>query len=438
MMGGRLGVDSEPGKGSTFHFTARFGVRPAGEDAPPPSPAVLEGLAALIVDDNATNCRILADMLRQWRMRPTAVLGGPEALAVLGRAAESGEPFPVVLLDAMMPGMDGFMLAEEIRKRPEMAGAAVMMLSSADRLGDAERCRSLGLVRYLVKPVNQSDLLNALLQAVSGPAAAPTRAPRRPAEERPAGPSLRVLLAEDNLVNQRLAIRLLEKQGHAVEAVPNGRAAVEAVERQAFDVVLMDVQMPVMDGMEATARVRRREEGTGRRTPIIALTAHAMKGDRERCLAAGMDGYLAKPIHADELAQALAGVAAGSAVAGAAPEEAPPTAKAFDEAAALARLDGDHELLRDVAGMFVADAPRMVEAVRAAVSAGDAHALHVAAHALKGSASTFVARGLVEAAWALEQMGRRAELGGAAAALTALEAEATRLRQALTEYAAPA
>ena len=225
MMGGRLWVESAVGEGSRFHFTARLGPGPAVEEPPPP--ASLEGLAVLIVDDNATNCRILEEMLRQWRMKPTATSGGPEALEALGRAAEAGEPFPLVLLDAMMPGMDGFMLAEEIRKRPELAGAAVMMLSSGDRRGDAERCRALGLVRYLVKPVNQSDLLDALAQALSapGPAAAPRRS-SRPKDAAAAGPSFRVLLAEDNLVNQRLAIRLLEKHGprrHARPQRPRGR-----------------------------------------------------------------------------------------------------------------------------------------------------------------------------------------------------------------------
>ncbi len=435
MMGGRLWAESAVGKGSTFHFTARFGVGTADEP-PPPSSASLEGLAVLVVDDNATNCRILEEMLRQWGMHPTAVLSGPEALEALGRAAEAGEPFPLVLLDAMMPGMDGFMLAEEIRKRPELAGAAVMMLSSGDRRGDAERCRSLGLVRYLVKPVNQSDLLDALAQALSAPAPA-VRQWARPQEAAPAGPTLRVLLAEDNLVNQRLAIRILEKQGHAVTPVLNGRDAVEALEKQAFDVVLMDVQMPILDGMEATARIRRREAGTSRRTPIIALTAHALKGDRERCLAAGMDAYLSKPIQAAELVRALADVA--SARAGTANPAGPICGPdLFDEQAALARLDGDSDLLRDVAGLFVTDAARMVEAVRSAVCAGDARGVQLSAHALKGSASTFSARALVEAAWALEQMGRRADLGGAAEALAALEREAARLRQALAEYAAAA
>ena len=433
MMGGRIWVESAVGRGSTFHFTARLGVAPARPEAEaaPPSPAALEGLSALIVDDNATNCRILVDVLRNWRMAPTAVRGGPAALEALKAAAAAGEPFSLVLLDAMMPEMDGFTLAEKIAGHPELAGAAVMMLSSGDRRGDAEHCRTLGLSRYLVKPVKQSDLLDALMQALAAQEKAPAPAPRREAVGLAARP-LRILLAEDNLVNQRLAIRLLEKQGHTVAVAHNGQEAVEALAKQVFDVVLMDVQMPVMDGMEATARVRDAEKGTGRHTPIIALTAHAMKGDRERCLAAGMDGYLTKPIQSSDLTRLLAEVGGGT---GAAPPEvkvsAPPEPGVFDLGAALSRLDGDRELLRDVAGMFLSDSTNMVRAVRSALESHDARALQISAHALKGSASTFSAAGLVEAAWALEQMGRKGDLSEAGAALTTLEKEADRFRGAL-------
>ena len=430
MMGGRIWVESEVGRGSTFHFTARFGVAPARPEEAPASPAALEGLSALIVDDNSTNCRILVDVLRNWRMVPTAVQGGPAALEALRAAAAAGEPFSLVLLDAMMPEMDGFTLASKISGHPELAGAAVMMLSSGDRRGDADRCRALGLARYLVKPVKQSDLLDALVQALAVQEKAPAPTPRREAVG-PAARPLRILLAEDNLVNQRLALRLLEKQGHAVAVAHNGQEAVEALAKQGFDVVLMDVQMPVMDGMEATARVRAAEKGTGRHTPIIALTAHAMKGDRERCLAAGMDGYLAKPIQSAELTRVLAEVSGAVAAPPAEKVSARPEPGVFDLGAALSRLDGDRELLRDVAGMFLSDSPRMVQAVRSALESHDARALQIAAHALKGSASTFSAAGLVEAAWALEQMGRKGDLSEAGAALTTLEKEADRFRDAL-------
>ena len=432
MMGGRIWVESTVGQGSAFHFTARFGAQPAGLAPAPPS-AALEGLSALIVDDNATNCRILVDVLRNWRMVPTAVQSGAAALEAITAAAAAGEPFSLVLLDGMMPVMDGFTLAQEIVRRPELAGAAVMMLSSADRHGDAERCRSLGLARYLVKPVKQSDLLDALVQALAAPDQPPVAA--RPSRRETAWPSshpLRILLADDNLVNQRLALRLLEKQGHTVQIAANGQEAVEAAARQSFDVVLMDVQMPVMDGFEATARIRRADELVGRRTPIVALTAHAMKGDRERCLAAGMDNYLSKPIQASELARVLATVASDAPAAP--PEEAEAYRSepgVFDLADALSRLEGDRELLRDVAGMFLSESQRLLQAVRAAVSASDARALQIAAHALKGSASTFSAGALVTAAWVLEQMGRKGDLSAADAALATLERETARFRHVL-------
>ncbi len=309
MMGGRIGVESEVGKGSKFHFTARFGVR--DEPAAPranPEPAALAGLPVLVIDDNDTNRRILEVMLRNWRLCPRGAAGGAAALDELRRAAAAGAPYPLVLLDVMMPEVDGFAVAEEIRRRPELTGATVLMLSSSDRRGDVARCRELGLARYLIKPVKQSELLDAILAAL-GPSAREA-APVPPAEPQPAKPGaaarpLRVLLAEDNAVNQRLAIRLLEKRGHTVVVAGNGREAVEALAREAFDVVLMDVQMPVMGGLEATAAIRARERAGGGHTPIFAMTAHAMTGDRERCLEAGMDDYLTKPIQSRALTEAL-------------------------------------------------------------------------------------------------------------------------------------
>ncbi len=307
MMGGRVWVESEVGKGSTFHFTAEFGTA-EGPAASRPSadPAAVRGLPALVIDDNATNRRILEATLRGWGMRPTCADGGKAGLAELRRAASAGDPYRVVLLDLMMPGVDGFAVVDEVRSSPGLTQATILMLSSADRKGDAALCRQLGASRYLTKPVKQSELLEAILDALRGSAPAAPAAPARPAPPAPAtGRPLRLLVAEDNPVNQRLAIRLLEKQGHAVVVAGNGRQALEALAREAFDAVLMDVQMPEMGGLEATAAIRARERGTGRRVPIVAMTAHAMTGDRERCLEAGMDGYVSKPIQAKELSRAL-------------------------------------------------------------------------------------------------------------------------------------
>jgi CheY-like chemotaxis protein len=294
----------------------------------------LQGLPVLIVDDNATNRRLLKEWLRQWDMKPTAVDGAGAALAALRAAVAAGQPFAFVLLDAMMPEVDGFQLAEQIRQTPELAAVPLMMLSSADRLGDADRCRRLGMETHLVKPLKQSDLYAALSAALTGrpksrivPVVTLTRAA-------PAAP-LNVLLAEDNVVNQRVAQRLLEKQKHRVVVAGSGTEALACLEQERFDLVLMDVQMPDLSGTEATAVIRRREQVTGRHIPILAMTAHAMKGDRERCLAAGMDGYVAKPIQASELFAAIEAVLAARREAAAAPAGVP-------SGDTVAEMVGDH------------------------------------------------------------------------------------------------
>jgi PAS domain S-box-containing protein len=325
LMGGRIWVESEPGRGSTFHFTARFGHGPAVRRAgPSQSGRGLQGLSVLVVDDNFTNRRLLEEWLKQWDMKPTAVDGAGAALAALRAAVSAGRPFSLVLLDAMMPEVDGFQLAEQIKQHPELAAVPIMMLSSSDRHGDSTRCRRLGLENHLVKPLNPSDLRAALRAAAAGSHRPPPgNTPVPPAAAPPAAASLNVLLAEDNVVNQRVAQRLLEKHGHRVVRANNGAEALACLEQQPFDLVLMDVQMPDLDGLEATAQIRRREQATGRRVPIIAMTAHAMSGDRERFLAAGMDGYVAKPIEARELLRAIEAVTAPLRQASATPEAAP-------------------------------------------------------------------------------------------------------------------
>jgi signal transduction histidine kinase/DNA-binding response OmpR family regulator len=306
IMGGKIWVQSVVGRGTQFHFEIRAGVADAkeigvGTTAPP---KILHGVNVLVVDDNRTNRRILEGMLKRWEMRAESVEGGEEALAALTAAREAGEPFALILTDMNMPKMNGFALIEEIRKRPELATATIVMLTSAGHPGDGVRCRELGVAAYLLKPIRQSELRDAIervLGAGEQKGAIPliTRYSLRDAGE--PSPVLRVLLAEDNLVNQRLAVRLLEKRGHRVVVAGNGREALEALGKESFDLVLMDVQMPEMDGFAATAAIREMEKSGGRHQTVIALTAHAMKGDRERCIAAGMDDYLTKPIRPEEL-----------------------------------------------------------------------------------------------------------------------------------------
>ena len=302
LMGGQIWVESEPGKGSTFHLTLRQGVQTRGHAAVGAvAPEELRALPVLVVDDNATNRRVLQGMLSRWGMRPTAVEGGRPALQALEVAKNIGHAFPLILLDGQMPEMDGFALAEHIQKNPALAGATIMMLTSAGHLGDAARCRELGISAYLVKPIRQGELLEAICRVLrkaptESPAPLVTRHTLRAEQRRRS-----VLLAEDNAVNQTLAVRLLEKRGYRVSVAENGRKALEALGREKFDAILMDLQMPEMDGFEAVAAIRANERESGERIPVIAMTAHALKGDEEACLAAGMDGYISKPIRTSEL-----------------------------------------------------------------------------------------------------------------------------------------
>jgi PAS domain S-box-containing protein len=428
-MHGRIWVESVVGQGSTFHFAARFGV--SSQPAASPSPPLdLRNLAALIVDDNATNRRILVEMLGCWGMRPTAVASAGDALAEMERTAAAGAPYPLVLLDGHMPEVDGFTLARQIAQRADLVGSTLLMLSSGNR-PEAEVCEELGLAGYLTKPVKQSDLLEAIVASLRREAAAPA-----PAE--PAGPDLnrrklRILLAEDNNVNQRLACHLLGTQGHEIVVVSDGEQAVARSGQEAFDLVLMDVQMPVMDGLEATMRIRQREKD-GQRLPIVAMTAFAMKGDRERCLEAGMDAYIAKPIQSRELYQAIEALSKAPV-----PPEGPAAcpndaAGIIDLQAALGSVGGDKALLRELIDLFLESSPGLLDELRAAAAAGDAARLKRAAHTLKGSVGYFSAPAAVVAAQRLERMGRDGDLTGADEACGQLEAEIDKLRPVLTRF----
>ena len=302
LMGGTLWVESKLGTGSTFHFSVRVSLPPAGSShLPAVAPGELRGIRALIVDDNLTNCRVLTEMLTRWGIAAESVRDGHAALDALSAARNLGDSFRLLLLDGEMPGMDGFALASRLEMRHDATDPAVMMLTSAGRLGDAARCRSLGVSAYLVKPVRQRELLDAICHVVNRSLVAPpqplvTRHSLREDRHR-----LRVLLVEDNLVNRILALKLLEKRGFIVETADNGQIALDRLDSSPFDVVLMDVQMPVLDGLEATRLLRLREASSGHRTPVIAMTAHAMREDEARCYEAGMDAYVSKPIRPAEM-----------------------------------------------------------------------------------------------------------------------------------------
>ncbi len=430
MMGGRIWLESKPGQGSTFHFTVTFELPPAPmERRERKQEVALAGIPVLVVDDNPTNRRILEATLLQWGMKPTLAESGLTALTALRQAKEAGNKTLLLLLDAQMPGMDGFSLMEKVRQDPELPTATVMMLTSGGQRGDAVRCRGLGISAYLTKPVRQWELREAILgvlgmeQQKDDSVKLLTRHTLRQTRRR-----LRVLLAEDNAINRELVVRLLSNRGHTVVVAANGKQAVSALETQSFDAVLMDVQMPEMDGFEATAAIRQKEKAIGTHVPIIALTAHAMKGDRERCLAGGMDGYVSKPVQAEELIKAVEGLGGNSPATGQASDH---TREVLDRELALARVDGDDGLLADLAKLFCEESPKLLFAVEDAVARKDAAALKRAAHSLKGSMSTFAARDATEAALRLEELAGLGELVGVEGAYRLLATQVDRLKQAL-------
>ena len=443
LMGGQIGLESELGVGSTFYFTAQFGfglaVAPERDAA---EEARVRGLRALIVDDNGTNRRIFEEMLAEWDIVPVAADGGPAALAALDDAREAGEPFSLILLDAHMPGMDGFTLADRIRDRADAVGAKILMLTSGGQPGDAARCKELGFSAYLTKPIKQADLWRAIQRALDTDAA-PAPAPRPPAQRPAKTIPLRILLAEDNPMNQKLAVRLLEKQGHTVTVANNGREALAAIYGRAtdaslpspsFDLVLMDVQMPEVDGLEAAATIRSREIGTGQHLPVVAMTAYAMKGDRERCLDAGMDAYLSKPIRPDELFEVI-GRLFRTPMALAEPESPIVDLKQIvDWKRALRHVGGDESLLRELAAVFLDECPKWLAAARNGLARGDAAKVNGAAHPLKGSLGTFAAASAQAAALRLETAARSGDLADGPAALADLEMELDALRPALAAF----
>jgi len=435
LMGGTIRAESDVGKGSRFFVTLPFEAR---AEVPQPAPRRelkdLRGMRVLVVDDNATNRRILDEILTGWGMRPSVVDGGAAALDALASAAASGAPFPLALIDFQMPDLDGFGLAERIKERPELHTTMIMMLSSVGQRGDAARVRELGVASYLTKPVRQSVLLDAVLAVLAVNArtaehqALVTRHSINEAKR-----ALRVLLAEDNAVNTRLVTALLEKHGHSCVAVGNGRDAIDALSRDAFDLVLMDVQMPVMDGLEAMTAIRASERSTGAHIPIIALTANAMKGDREVCIAAGADGYVAKPVNSVELFSLIDTliIARGLEIPAAPVPDVDDDDGVFDLDEVLARVEGDRVLLGELVALYRTESPKMAREIRRSAETGDMQALERVAHGLKGACANLAARGAKKAALALELMGRERIVDGIEPRLDELDRELARLDKAL-------
>ncbi|NUQ66010.1 MAG: response regulator [Pirellulales bacterium] len=435
-MDGRIWVESELGKGSVFCFTAAFGVREEQAAARRAAPTLLAGMRVLVVDDNATNRVILEEMLASWGLSPTSAGGSRDAMAALRLAFRKGNPFALVLTDANMPEIDGFSLAQEIRNDPELRSTVIMMLTSGDRSGDVARCKEMGVEAYLLKPIKQSELFDAVLAALGAPAVEAELLRPVAGYDVPQLPPLGILLVEDSLVNRKLAVGLLEKYGHTVTVAVDGREALGCWKAQEFDVVLMDVQMPEMDGFEATQGIRAREKGTGRHTPVVAMTAHALKGDRERCLGAGMDGYIAKPIRVKELFEAIAAVLPSMAGRSSVPEtqgDGADRADALDECEAIRRL-GSTEMVKVVVEAAMEECPRRLAEMQRALAGRDAKTLRLAAHTFKGAVHYFGESAAFELAKTLEKKALGGDWEGAAPLVEQLQHEARVFLGQLSEY----
>src|SRR5579884_366122 len=430
MMGGRIWVESEVDKGSTFHFTSRFGiVDSAAIEAREQMFSALQSLRILVVDDNHTNRRILEAMLRRRGMEVVSVEGAAAALAAAEQAQRSGEPYQLIVVDCQMPEMDGFELISRLRATPSGSAAVIMMLTSAEHSEDAARCRELQVHRYLIKPVKQSELFDAIARVSGAAPSLGTPAAAKRARQQTA----HILVVEDNPVNQRVARLLLERMGHSSLLAENGKQALEMLGREQFDLVLMDIQMPEMGGFEASQRIRAMEQGTARHIPIVAMTAHAMTGDREKALAVGMDDYVTKPVDRRQLARAIDRFLRpemGEHETVKKPSLTSSSASTFDMQGMIQRI-GDEEIARSILADFLVEGESMIADLRNAIAAGDPDQMRLNAHSLKGAALTIGASPLADAAFAIETMGNNRELQSIDAAMQSLVARYNELTPVL-------
>jgi two-component system sensor histidine kinase/response regulator len=437
LMQGKIWVESGAGKGSSFHFVVRLGLQLGRlKWEIPQTKKKLQNLPVLVVDDNATNRRILEETLSYWGMNPVAVDNGRKAMSLLLEAWSRGQPYPLMITDCMMPEMDGFELVERIKDDPRMAASTIIMLTSSGERGDASRCVKLGISAYLVKPIKQAELFFTVSKVLEEPApenthpSLITRHSIRESRNR-----LKILLAEDNPVNQTVALRMLERMGHTVSLAENGEEALKAMKRVSFDLVFMDVQMPLLDGLEATKALRQWERTAERHLPVIAMTAYAMKGDEEKCLEAGMDGYIPKPISAQRLYDVIEEMIDQSGKMGEKPVDSKAKPGGLDKQVILDRVGGDGELLKEIIDLFLTDYPVLVSKIKEALQQGDPRLLEKAAHTLKGSVGNFGAQSAVQAALNLENMGRTGQMAEAPQYLVTLEEDLRRLREGLVDLA---
>ncbi len=416
-------------QGSEFWFTVRLGKQPAGAGTENQPPADLRGVRVLIVDDNATSREILIKRMTSWGMRPSQTEDGPGALQALYRALDESDPFRIAVIDMQMPGMDGEAVGRAIHADRRLADARMVMMTSMGVRGDARHFEEIGFAAYSTKPIRHLELFHVLASVLSaapdsGPQPIVTRHSARERRQPFAGVHARILLAEDNITNQQVALGLLKKLGLRAEAVANGAEAVHALESIPYDLVLMDVQMPEMDGLEATRRIRSAQSAIqNHRVPIIALTAHAMQGDRERCIEAGMNDYVSKPVSARALAEVLARWLPK--------KDESSAAVVFDRAGMLVRLLNDEDLAQEVIAIFLNDTPRQIEALQGYLAAWDAAGVERQAHTLKGASSNVGGEALRALALEIEKAGKAGDLGAAIARMHDLESEFVRLKEAM-------
>jgi len=451
MMGGDIGVDSKVGKGSTFWFTAVFEKRPVPDNAAAATPGDIRGARILVVDDNETNRFVVREHLRAWGCVVDEAEDARQALEKLRAALQTGTPFGIAVLDLEMPGTDGAMLGESIKADPQLRDTILVMLTSRGQRGDSKRFSEIGFAAYLTKPVRASSLHDCLAMASAAAVDEQPKDVRRPADTlitryrlaEDKRRRVRILLVEDNATNQKVAVRILEKLGFRADIAGNGKEAVAAAQALPYDIVFMDVQMPEMDGFEATERIRRIEAGTGKHTPIIAMTAHAMTGDRERCIEAGMDDYVTKPIEPKALVEAierqladrpLVATASLTSEASTQPHPAPESIPVFDKEALLGRLEGDEALFVEIVTLFMQDIPEQIARLTAALEAKDSDAVMRQGHTLKGASANFGAMAMRETARQIEHVAAEGKVDRVPQLLERLQQDFARLKEMLDVF----
>lgn len=445
LMNGEIWVDSRAGKGSTFHFTIRLKLQKIKKKSPPSLKLEnIKNLPVLVVDDNATNRQILEKMLLNWKMKPQAVDSGKAALSILEKASKTNFPFKVAIIDAHMPELDGFSLTKKINKHPRIQEIKTIMLTSAGMPGDAARCRKLGFSAYLTKPINPSDLLDAIILTLY-----PTKKSEGQTQlitkhslyESPL--HFRILLAEDNEINQKLAVRLLEKKGYRVTVANNGQEVLSIWKKDPVDLILMDIQMPKMDGLEATMAIRKKEEKTGKHIPIIAMTALAMQEDKKKCFEAGMDKYLTKPLNPKELFDTIENKKKEELESRESSGNKETRMTNFtgsipiDLTSALERTGGEVDFLEELLDMFIEDFKEKYTALKAAVKQKDAVQVQKLAHSLKGSSASLGLTALQETFLKLETAGRKHDLFNAEKKLDLLLIQFNQLKTYLKNRVLP-